>query len=207
MTLEGRAGWLHPIGVTLFLLTLLCSSPARALSVLVIGDSHTGAIGPQVSSLLRSSGNSVRVVYHNGWSVKSYLERPGGFPHGHPDLAIVLLGGNNRELSLDRYTPLVLSMLRRLGARHVLWVGPFPAEPAHTRSRHQRTRKMQLYVFASRPDVTWLDPSYDFRGIDHVRDGVHYRVPSYSGFSSVLYRYAHFLIQMLEDDLLDDNVL
>jgi len=207
VTLEGRAGWLYPICVAVFLLALLCSSPARALSVLVIGDSHTGVIGPQISSLLRSSGNSVRVVYHNGWSVKSYLKRPGGFPHGHPDLAIVLLGGNNRELSLDRYTPLALSMLRRLGARHVLWVGPFPAEPTRTRFRHHRTREMQLYVFASRPDVTWLDPSYDFRDIGHVRDGVHYRIRSYYGFSTVLYSYAYFLIQMLEDNLLDDNVL
>ena len=190
------------------LLVALWSSPASALSIAVIGDSHTGVVGPQVARRLEASGHTVQVVYHNSWSARSYLQRRRGFPRlHHPDLAIVILGGNNRIFTPSMYRYNVSSFLcrlRRAGVRRVLWVGPLPSTRSSTHARHQKTRLLQRAMFSSRGDITWLDPSDFFRSFSPRADGTHYRFPAYFQFSRYLAQVTQF---MSEENSNNDAVL
>jgi len=190
--------------MAVLLLVVLWSSPALALSVVVLGDSHTGVIGPQVARRLEAGGHTVQVVYHNSWSTRSYLRRPRGFPRlHHPELAVVILGGNNRIFTPSTYRVWVYSFLcrlRREGVRHVLWVGPLPADRLSVRSRHQTTRELQRSLFSRRGGVTWLDPSDFFRSFSTRADGTHYRFPAYSKFSNYLAKATQFMSEEISNN-------
>lgn len=110
--------------------------------IAMIGDSHSQILFPLLASSLRSKGHEIVYQVSNaGWGVKSYNQRPdivSDLVQTDPDVVIVSLGGNNQKTD-DRYREDVKTFIKSLGAKSIVWIGPFYSTRDDVQRRHQWT--------------------------------------------------------------------
>lgn len=168
------------------LLTLLCAgfllaipSSAKADRVLIVGDSHSGVLGPLLVQAYRDRGHEANYIRHNGWSSRSY-RNTGSIRSTQIDLAVVILGGNNRQREEAEYnTDLtwVADQLRSLGAQEIVWFGPLWCTRRSVQQRHVSTRRLQHQILPQ-SGIRWFD-MFDVTRTYRLRDGVHFTYPEY----------------------------
>lgn len=171
-----------------FLLAL--ASPAKALRVAIVGDSHNQALGPRLAREYMRRGHSVTVVAEPGWSSHTFREQ-GALRQrvGRIDMAVVVLGGNHRRTQDSTYPEdiaWILNQLRAAGASTIIWFGPFWASAPRYQQSHLRTRNSQKLVVGG-GDVRWIDAYYRTRRYTLRRDGVHFTRSAYGRIVSGLF--------------------
>lgn len=156
-----------------FLLAL--ASPAKALRVAIVGDSHVQALGPRLTREYMQRGHSVTVVAEPGWSARRFRAQ-GTLRQrvGRVDTAVVILGGNHRRAHNDTYSDDIewmTSQLRDAGASSIIWFGPLWASAPRYQERHRETRDLQLRLLSG---VRWVDMYFITRRYTLRPDGVHF---------------------------------
>ena len=173
-----------------FVSFLFVASVAHADRVVIIGDSHSGVLGPLLAQQYRQRGHTARIIQHNGWSARRYRSQ-GTLRRqiGRVDRAVVILGGNNRRRSEEDYREdinWVLSQLRRTGAAEVIWFGPLWCTALRVQERHFFTRNLQREIFVEQ-GVRWYDFYEVTREYELTRDGVHFTYSAYQQMVSSLF--------------------
>ncbi len=161
------------------------------MNVVIIGDSHVEAMGPQLTQKLPTVG--VRVMGYTtrrGWSTDRYngrgdlarlVTRPEHGGSGTPDAVVVSLGGNGRPRSKSSYRSILqraVNKIRESGVQRIVWVGPATsvaersAAAADAHRRHEQNAEWQRELLPQM-GVTWID-SRPMTRSGHAPDGVHF---------------------------------
>jgi hypothetical protein len=125
-------------------------------------------LGPLLKRLLPN----VTYYAQPGWSVKRWAAAP---PKVTADRVIVVLGGNDREIS-KTYAATLKKFLSTLQGKEVLWFGPSQAK-GEIGAWHERTRQLQKSLLPEM-GVRWIDSS-PWTGSDYRSDGVHFTSKGY----------------------------
>lgn len=166
------------------------SRVASGTRVVLIGDSHMEALGPRLESALTSRlGAEVRhVEARRGWSTRAYV-RSGGVPTlvRDADVVVVELGGNDAAAGIDAagHAQDVDALLRQIGNRKVVWVGPgvtARADLERYRGPIRQAQKQRVRGAGHR----WVDSQPMTRRDELRGDGVHFSAPGYDRWASAL---------------------
>lgn len=184
------AGFLLALAVRAAAADLATRSPAKALHVAIVGDSHAQALGPRLARVYRVRGHTVSVVAEPGWSARRFRSQ-GTLRHrvGRIDTAVVILGGNHHRVHDQIYSDdiaWVLNQLRAAGASTIIWFGPLWASAPRYQESHLRTRNAQQRLVVG-DDVRWVDIYDSTRRYALRRDGVHFRRGAYDRIVSDLF--------------------
>ena len=149
----------------------------------IIGDSHTGALGPRLKVAL----NSHDVMWESfpGFGTGRVLGELTAHPPRPADLTVVALGGND----FGDQTSARIALIRFLRANHagkILWVGPAYADDASVDARHLAQAQAQQIQFSKMDRaVTWADARPVTRE-GHGRDGVHFTPSGYDVWAAAI---------------------
>ncbi|HEY5657770.1 MAG TPA: SGNH/GDSL hydrolase family protein [Myxococcota bacterium] len=159
---------------------------SAAPKVVIIGDSHVEALGPQLKRRLGLLGvNVIGFTYRRGWSTGRYNRARDVarlvLKHGRPDVVVLSLGGNGRPRSRSGYEKILIRMVRAVrstGVEHIVWNGPptslaaVSKRSADAARRHEQNAEWQRELLPAM-GVCWVD-SRPMTKTGHARDGVHF---------------------------------
>lgn len=158
--------------------------------VAIIGDSHMEALGPRLSRALPSQlGVGVtNVEARRGWSARRYL-RETSIPQlvQGADVVIVELGGNDASarISPQAHASDVGEMIRLIGDKRLVWVGPGVTQREDLRALRAPIRQAQRQVVRS-AGGEYIDGRDVTRMSDLRADGVHFSGEGYDRMTSQL---------------------
>jgi lysophospholipase L1-like esterase len=160
------------------------------MKIALIGDSHTQVTFPILREKLTNDGHDVvEMVSNAGWSEDTYLSNPYEIyriTDKKPDTIIVALGGNNQELSDDKYEYTVNALLNRLGffdGTKIIWVSPAYAKDVGVNHRHEWTTN---WLLSHMKNMVVID-SRPYTQTNHRADGVHFDRVGYSTWVDGIY--------------------
>lgn len=158
--------------------------------VAIIGDSHMEALGPRLARALpeRFGVEVTNVEARRGWSARRYLRETNipAMVRG-ANVVIVELGGNDASARIGAtdHARDVDEMLKRIGAKKVIWVGPGVTERQDLRALREPLRPAQKQVVESRGGH-YID-GRDVTATRHLRgDGVHFSGGGYDEMTRLL---------------------
>jgi lysophospholipase L1-like esterase len=137
------------------------------MRIAIVGDSHSEVWGPQMKKRLEEDGHQVVYSsYKRGWSTQSYLNDSGfasSIRAASPEVVVVGLGGNNRDLDYNSYSQKVSQMARLLrdaGGQEIVWLSPAEVPDGQrgedVDKRHRETRNLQEGIMPTL-GIRWVD--------------------------------------------------
>jgi lysophospholipase L1-like esterase len=147
----------------------------------IIGDSHTGALGPRLRVLL--AGNDVWFDSFPGFSTARVLGELEKQELRPADLTVVILGGNDFGDRTRERTHL-LEFLAEKHAGQILWVSPAYSMDTGVDARHRLQADAQREQFEL-IGMDWID-SYPATQQGHARDGVHFTSAGYDTWAAYI---------------------
>jgi lysophospholipase L1-like esterase len=155
------------------------------LSVLLVGDSHTEALGRALPPLLERQGmRVVHVAANRGKSTAWYVAdgKLGALVRQYrPDVAIVVLGTNDQpNANYIRTLQSAVEQIRQAGTSRIVWFGP-PYAPAV----EERVAAIRMRQEGTLPQlgVSWYD-SWPMTTQGHAPDRVHFTAAGYQAWAT-----------------------
>jgi lysophospholipase L1-like esterase len=149
------------------------------MRVLLVGDSQALGLSPALEGALRRAGHElVGHAAENGISTRRLAEELARAPETQnlrPDLAIVLVGGND---VVSTHLPAAIVALRAQLPAHVIWVGPLHSTDPDVAERHASVAGVQR-ALAGQVGYTWVDGAALAAGLPLAQDGVHFTRDGY----------------------------
>lgn len=158
--------------------------------VAIFGDSHMEALGPRLRQLLpqQLGVQLTNVTARRGWSVPGYL-RAGDVPQlvRGAEVVIVELGGNDAALQRgpQQHGSEVVQLLRQIGDKKVIWVGPGVTRRADLEAYRGPIRGAQRQA-VERAGGVWIDSQPLTRPQDLRSDQVHFSAAGYDHWARQL---------------------
>lgn len=147
----------------------------------IIGDSHTGALGPRLKVLLEP--NDVDWDSFPGFSTARVLSELNARPPRPADLTVIILGGNDFGNQASARVALVRFLRANKGGK-LLWVGPAFAADEDVDVRHHAQAMAQAAQMPSL-NVPWMS-SAPATPTGHGRDGVHFTKAGYDTWAAAI---------------------
>ena len=176
--------WLSPEVGTSQVSTSIC--PYDRPRVLIVGDSHAQALGPLIQEYYEDYHYEAHWHSLPGKSTRHLIELVEG--SSVPiDTAVVVVGGNNRDmdpLSYRESVDALLGALRHRSVHTIHWIGPLRSSVPGVDRRHRETSLLQSSILNNRLGLRWYD-LYSHTSNTHYTyvDGVHLTFPSYRRMS------------------------
>lgn len=143
---------------------------------ILVGDSQAVGLQAPLAALLEASGwRQIGAAVHVGWTTGRMVasrEAEELSQRLRPDLAIVILGGN--DTASARYPNKVTALVDQLRPAHVIWIGPAHAE-SETIHRHKQQIAAQQRQVAREAGFEWYDGLPMTEDLAHQPDGLHFR--------------------------------
>jgi len=150
-------------------------------TAIMIGDSHSQLVFPFLKD--RLPFRYEEITSKPGWGIAKYLQDGNLQDLPTADVAIIALGGNNRDMNLQSYGETLERFLDLLSTKveRVVWIGPYHSTDDSVNDRHNSTNlflKMLLPVSVGYVDV------YDLSKNIPKRDKVHFDTAGYKDIVS-----------------------
>jgi lysophospholipase L1-like esterase len=139
--------------------------------IYVLGDSHTGVLGPILAKRL-----GARYEAFSGYST-ARAHAAAHIPSGQ-DVVAISLGGNDFGDQSAARAALVAEVRQKNPGAQVVWFGPFHSTSPGTDARHNQQAEAQRRQ-AGALGVSWIDTRH-ISNVPHTADGVHFTGTSYA---------------------------
>lgn len=158
------------------------------MRIALFGDSQAGGLAPHLARLLAPDV----LVYsstRSGFSTGRFLDAENWISAAEtePDLALVVLGGNDTaSSSYGRTLARAMDTFKEIAPR-VVWIGPSHSGSPEVAARHDATRVQQAQILPGL-GATFLDPRVWQTGPAgrHSADGTHFLGSAYAAQAAVV---------------------
>ena len=144
-------------------------------TAVMIGDSHSQLLFPFIKEYLGL--NYLDIISEPGWGIKRYMSQGVVQLLPSADVAVVSLGGNNRNMDMISYATEVKEFVDLLQTKfkRIVWIGPFYSDDPDVNFRHARTNiflKLELPISVGYIDTYDLSkPIVRYDKVHFERDG------------------------------------
>lgn len=159
------------------------------MKIALIGDSHSQAVFPLLSRMLKEAGNDIVLqISKPGWDILSFQKEgklESLLSEAKPDMVIYSLGGNNQELSETYISKLdwIAGIARSANENvKIVYVGPAKSLRADVERRHFFTNNI-IKRYCSENGIKFIDV-YPVTTNGHRDDKVHFDSNTYKKWAS-----------------------
>ncbi len=143
----------------------------------LVGDSQAVGLTAPLREIARAMGAELETVATVGWTTRAVASdaRVQALGASNPDLAIIVLGGN--DTAGETYAARVRTLVALFsGAKRVIWIGPAHVT-AHNADLAERKAAVaaQQSQLASALGFEWYDGRAMTFDLEHQPDGIHFR--------------------------------
>ena len=169
------------------------------MRIALVGDSHSQAVFPILSKLLRERGDDIVLqISKPGWDIVSFKKEgklESSLIEANPDMVIFSLGGNNQILS-ERYNDeldWITGIARKANENvNIIYVGPAKSLRIDVERRHQFTNNM-IRRYCNEHNIKFIDV-YPITMSGHRDDKVHFNSDTYKKWATYVFNQLNSVI-------------